>query len=41
MATAGPEFWMNLQRRHDGSVVISERGDLIEEEVALATTADS
>ncbi len=28
----GPEFWMNLQSRHDVSVVISERGDLIEEE---------
>ena len=23
----GPEFWMNLQSRHDVSVVISESGD--------------
>ena len=37
----GAEFWMNLQSRHDVSVVISERGDLIEEEVPMAATADS
>ena len=37
----GAEFWMNLQSRHDVSVVISERGDLIEEEVPMAVTADS
>lgn len=34
----GPEFWMNLQRRHDVSVVIGERGELIEEEVPVAPT---
>ncbi len=32
---------MNLQSKHDVSVVISERGDVIEEEVALAATEDS
>ena len=37
----GPEFWMNLQSRHDVSVVISERGDVIEEEVPVAATEDS
>ena len=37
----GAEFWMNLQSRHDVSVVISERGDLIEEEVPTAATAGS
>ena len=37
----GAEFWMNLQSRHDVSVVISERGDLIEEEVPAAATAGS
>ena len=30
----------NLQSRHDVSVVMSERGDLIEEEVPVAATAD-
>ena len=37
----GPEFWMNLQSRHDVSVVISERGDLIDEEVLAAATTRS
>ena len=37
----GPEFWINLQIRHDVSVVISERGDVIEEEVPVAATEDS
>ena len=37
----GAEFWMNLQSRHDVSVVLSERGDLIEEEVPAAATAGS
>ena len=37
----GPELWMNLQSRHDVSVVISERGDLIKEEVPAAATAGS
>ena len=32
----GPEFWMNLQSRYDVSVVVSERGQLIEEEVPVA-----
>ncbi len=35
----GAEFWMNLQSRHDVSVVISERGELIEKEVPVAATA--
>ena len=26
----GPEFWMNLQSRYDVSVVVSERGQLID-----------
>ena len=26
-----PEFWMNLESRYDVSVVVSERGQLIEE----------
>ena len=33
----GPEFWMNLQSRYDVSVVVSERGQLIEEEVPVAS----
>ena len=33
----GPEFWMNLQGRYDVSVVVSERGQLIEEEVPVAS----
>ena len=33
---SGPEFWMNLQSRHDVSVVVSERGQLIEQEVPVA-----
>ena len=33
----GPEFWMNLQSRYDVSVVVSKRGQLIEEEVAVAS----
>ena len=37
----GPEFWMNLQSRHDVSVVVSKRGELIEEEVPVAVTAGS
>ena len=33
----GPEFWTNLQSRYDVSVVVSERGQLIEEEVPVAS----
>ena len=33
----GPEFWMNLQSRYDVSVVVSERGQLIEQEVPVAS----
>ena len=33
----GPEFWMNLQSRYDVSVVVSERGHLIEKEVPVAS----
>ena len=33
----GPEFWMNLEGRYDVSVVVSERGHLIEEEVPVAS----
>ena len=32
----GLELWMNLQSRHDVSVVVSERGQLIEQEVPVA-----
>ena len=33
----GAEFWMNLQSRHDISVIQSKKGVLIEEEVRAAT----
>ena len=33
----GPEFWMNLQSMYDVSVVVSERGQLIEQEVPVAS----
>ena len=33
----GPEFWMNLQSRYDVSVAVSERGQLIEQEVPVAS----
>lgn len=32
----GPELWMTLQSRYDVSVVVSERGRLIEQEVPVA-----
>ena len=32
----GPELWMTLQSRYDVSVVVSERGQLIEQEVPVA-----
>ena len=32
----GPELWMTLQSRYDVSVVVSERGPLIEQEVPVA-----
>lgn len=32
----GPAFWMNLQSAYDISVIESEKGHLIEEEVAAA-----
>lgn len=34
----GPELWMNLQSRHDVSVVESARGCVIEEEVPIAAS---
>ena len=37
----GPEFWMNLQSRYDVSVVVSERGQLIEEEVPVAAVVSA
>lgn len=37
----GPEFWMDLQSRHDVSAVISRRGELIEAEVPVAAPAGS
>ena len=35
----GPEFWMNLQSSYDVSVVVSNRGQLIEQEVPVASVA--
>lgn len=35
----GPELWMTLQSRYDVSVVVSERGQLIEQEVPVAPVA--
>ena len=35
----GPEFWMNLQSSYDVSVVVSDRGQLIEQEVPIASVA--
>ena len=35
---AGPEFWMNLQSRY---VVVSERGQLIEQEVPVASVGSA
>ena len=36
-----PEFRMNLQSRYDVSVVVSERGQLIEEEVPVASVGSA
>ena len=36
-----PEFWMNLRSRYDVSVVVSERGQLIEEEVPVASVGSA
>ena len=33
----GPEFWVNLQGSYDVSVVVAERGKLIEQEVPVAS----
>ena len=35
----GPEFWLNLQSSYDISVVVSNRGKLIEQEVPVAAVA--
>ncbi len=35
----GSEFWMNLQSSYDVSVVVSYRGQLIEQEVPVASVA--
>ena len=35
----GPEFWLNLQSSYDISVVVSNRGKLIEQEVPVASVA--
>ena len=35
----GPELWMTLQSRYDVSVVVSDRGQLIEQEVPVAPVA--
>ena len=37
----GPELWMTLQSRYDVSVVVSERGQLIEQEVPVAPVASA
>ena len=37
----GPEFWMNLQSRYDVSVAVSERGQLIEQEVQVASVGNT
>ena len=37
--STGPEFWMNLQSSYDVSVVVSNRGQLIEQEVPVASVA--
>ena len=35
----GPEFWMNLQSSNDLSVVVSNRDQLFEQEVPVASVA--
>ena len=35
----GPEFWLNLQSSYDISVVVSNRGKLIEQEVPVSSVA--
>ena len=37
----GPELWMTLQGRYDVSVVVSERSQLIEQEVPVAPVASA
>ena len=37
----GPEFWVNLQGRYDVSVVVAERGKLIEQEVPVASVVSA
>ena len=37
----GPEFWVYLQGRYDVSVVVAERGKLIEQEVPAASVTGS